>query len=201
MTLRRAGPTIYFVRHGQTDWNAQGRLQGQRDVPLNAEGLRQAGEAADRLRAVAGDGLDEADFVASPLARTRRTMEALRTRLDLDHQAYRLDERLKEISFGDWEGSTWSEIRRRDRGRALARDRDRWEYRPPGEGAESYAMLVDRVAPALAALDRTTVMVAHGGIARAVLVGLGYVSPAQAPRMGIRQGGVLVLDGTGWRWT
>lgn len=193
-------PTIYFVRHGQTDWNAEGRLQGQRDIALNAEGLRQAAEAAASLRGVAGDALDGADYVASPLARTRRTMEALRGHLALDPAAYRTDDRLKEISFGAWEGSTWSEIRRWDRARALARDRDRWGYRPPGEGAESYAMLAERVAPALAALDRTTVMVAHGGIARAVLVSLGYLGIGQAPRIGIRQGGVLVLDRTGWRW-
>lgn len=193
-------PTIYFVRHGQTDWNAQGRLQGQRDVDLNAFGLRQAAEAAGRLRVAAGEDLAGADFVASPLSRTRRSMEALRGSLGLDARAYRIDERLKEICFGDWEGSTWSEVRRRDRERALARDRDRWGYRPPGEGAESYAMLVERVAPALAALDRTTVMVAHGGTARAALVGLGYLGIGQAPRIAIRQGGVLVLDGTGWRW-
>ena len=195
-----AVPTIYFIRHGQTDWNAEGRLQGQRDVDLNAEGLRQAEEAAGRLREVAGAALDEADFVASPLIRTRRTMEALRGHLGLDGQGYRRDDRLKEISFGAWEGSTWSEIRRFDRARALARDRDRWGYRPPGQGAESYAMLVERVAPVLAALDRTTVMVAHGGIARAVLVARGYLGIGQAPRIGIRQGGVLVLDGSGWRW-
>lgn len=195
-----AVPTIYFVRHGQTDWNAEGRLQGQRDTDLNAQGLRQAEEAAEKLRAVAGTALETADFVASPLIRTRGTMEALRRHLDLDGRAYRLDDRLKEISFGDWEGSTWSEIRRFDRARALARDRDRWGYRPPGQGAESYAMLVERVAPVLATLDRTTVMVAHGGIARAVLVSRGYLSIGQAPRISIRQGGVLVLDGAGWRW-
>ncbi|HEX8416958.1 MAG TPA: histidine phosphatase family protein [Methylobacterium sp.] len=193
-------PVLYFVRHGQTDWNAEGRLQGQRDTDLNAEGLAQAGEAARRLQAVAGDGLREADFVASPLNRTRRTMEGLRTALDLPPDGYRLDPRLKEIGFGDWEGSTWAEIRRRDGARATARDRDRWGYRPPGEGGESYAMLVERVAPALADLRGPTVMVAHGGIARAILVARGHLSPYQAPRIGIRQGGVLVLDESGWRW-
>ncbi|MBX9931192.1 MAG: histidine phosphatase family protein [Methylobacterium sp.] len=193
-------PTIYFVRHGQTDWNAEGRLQGQRDVDLNAEGLRQAAAAADRLRDVAGQALDEADYVASPLTRTRRTMETLRLTLGLDPGGYRLDDRLKEISFGDWEGSTWSEIRQRDRSRALARDRDRWGYQSPGKGGESYAMLVARVAPALADLDRTTVMVAHGGIARAVLVSRGHLGIGQAPRIGIRQGSVLVLAAESWHW-
>ena len=192
--------TLYFIRHGQTDWNAQGRLQGQRDIPLNGEGLRQADMAADRLKALAEAGLAEADFVASPLSRTRQTMEALRTRLGLDPDGYRLDPRLKEICFGAWEGSTWAEIRRRDGARALARDRDRWGYRPPGEGSESYAMLVERVAPALAELRRPTVVVAHGGVARAILVILGHLTIREAPRIGIRQGGVLVLDDARWRW-
>ncbi|WP_336489670.1 histidine phosphatase family protein [Methylobacterium nigriterrae] len=192
--------TIYFVRHGQTDWNAEGRLQGQRDTALNATGLRQAEEAADRLRALSGDSLAGADFVASPLLRTRRTMEALRACLNLPPEGYRTDPRLKEIGFGAWEGSTWAEIRRRDPAGAAARDRDRWGYQPPGFGAESYAMLTERVAPALAAFRGTTVVVAHGGIARAMLVALGHLEPWSAPRIGIRQGGVLVLEDERWHW-
>ena len=198
--MPRVIPTLYVVRHGQTDWNAEGRLQGQRDIALNAEGLRQADEAAGRLARAAGADLSSLDFVASPLARTRRTMEALRARLDLAPDAYRVDPRLKEISFGAWEGSTWAEIRRRDAARAAARDRDRWGYRPPGEGAESYAMLVERVAPSLAALDGPACIVAHGGVARAILVIRGCLGIREAPRMGIRQGGVLVLEGQSWRW-
>lgn len=196
----RAVPTIYFIRHGQTDWNAEGRLQGQRDVDLNALGLRQAAEAADRLREVAGAGLAEADFVASPLLRTRRTMEALRARLALPADGYRRDPRLKEIHFGAWEGLTWAEIRRRDPGGAAARDRSRWSYRPAGAGAESYAMLTARVAPVLGEFRRTAVVVAHGGVARAMLVALGHLDVRAAPRIGIRQGSVLVLDADGWRW-
>ena len=149
---------------------------------------------------VAGADLPGLDFVASPLARTRRTMETLRTHLGLAPEAYRTDDRLKEISFGAWEGSTWAEIRRRDMARAAARDRDRWGYRPPGEGAESYAMLVERVAPVLAALDGPACIVAHGGVARAILVIRGCLGIREAPRLGIRQGGVLVLEGRNWRW-
>lgn len=133
MNPRDVNP-IYFIRHGQTDWNAEGRLQGQRDIDLNAEGLRQAEGVAARLARVAGAGLAEMDFAASPLTRTRRTMETLRRTLDLAPDAYRLDPRLKEISFGAWEGSTWAEIRRRDPSGALGRDRDRWGYRPRRHG-------------------------------------------------------------------
>lgn len=198
--IRATMRTIYFIRHGQTAWNAEGRLQGQRDIDLNSTGEAQAREVADRLADVAGDDLATADFVASPLTRTRRTMEILRARLDRDPTAYRADDRLREINFGAWEGSTWAEIRRRDPGGAHARDRDRWRYRPPGLSGESYAMLTERVAPVLAELGPATVMVAHGGVARAVLVALGHLDAYAAPRIGIRQGVVLVLDAKGWRW-
>lgn len=192
--------TIYFIRHGQTDWNAEGRLQGGRDTDLNALGEAQAVAAADRLAALAGSTLAEADFVASPLKRTRRTMEILRTTLGLPHEAYRVDPRLREIGFGSWEGSTWSEIRRRDPAGAAGRERDRWRHRPPGLGGESYAALVERVGPALTGLERDAVVVAHGGVARAALVALGHLDPYTAPRLGIRQGEVLVLEPGGWRW-
>ncbi|GJD47065.1 2,3-bisphosphoglycerate-dependent phosphoglycerate mutase [Methylobacterium cerastii] len=192
--------TIYFIRHGQTDWNAEGRLQGQRDIALNAVGQVQAADAADRLAALAGERIAEAEFIASPLLRTRRTMEILRDRLGLAPAGYRSDPRLMEIDFGSWEGQTWAEIRRRDPGGASARDRDRWGYRPSGSSAESYAMLTERVAPVFADLGRSTVVVAHGGVARAMLVALGHLDIKAAPRIAVRQGAVLVVDAAGWRW-
>jgi len=196
----QSSAAIWFVRHGQTDWNAQRRLQGQRDIDLNATGLSQAVEAASRLRAVAGGELAQASFVSSPLIRTRRTMEALRGALGLPEAEYRADDRLKEICFGTWEGSTWAEIRRWDPSGAAARDRDRWNYRPKGQGAESYAMLTERVAALLQELAGPTVLVAHGGVARAALVALGHLDTYAAPRLGIRQGNILVIEPGGWRW-
>ncbi|MEE7466869.1 histidine phosphatase family protein [Methylobacterium oryzae] len=171
--------TIYFIRHGQTAWNAEGRLQGGRDTDLNAQGEAQAAAVAERLAAAAGPALTGADFVASPLKRTRRTMEILRTTLGLPPEAYRTDPRLREIGFGSWEGSTWAEIRRRDPAGAAGRDRDRWHYRPPGLGAESYAGLVERVGPMIAALERdavidTEAMLAHYRRIEADRAGLGY---------------------------
>jgi broad specificity phosphatase PhoE len=192
--------TIYFIRHGQTAWNAEGRLQGSRDTELNALGEEQAAAAAERLARLAGAAVAGADFVASPLRRTRRTMEILREKLGLSPLDYRTDPRLREIGFGAWEGSTWAEIRRRDPAGAAARDRGRWNHRPPGPGAESYAALVERVAPVFADLDRTSVVVAHGGVARAVLVALGHLDVYAAPRLGIRQGEILLIEPHGWRW-
>lgn len=192
--------TIYFIRHGQTSWNAEGRLQGGRDIDLNANGEAQAAAVAERLRALAGPRLPEADFVASPLKRTRRTMEILRVTLGLTPDDYRTDDRLREIGFGHWEGSTWAEIRRRDPDGASARDRSRWRHRPPGPGGESYEALAERVAPILDDLHRDAVMVSHGGVARAMLVALGLLDVYAAPRLGIRQGEVLVLEHDGWRW-
>ncbi|ACL60680.1 histidine phosphatase family protein [Methylobacterium nodulans] len=193
-------PALYFVRHGETDWNAEGRLQGQRDTPLNARGHAQAAEVADRLRGLLGARADDLAYLASPLTRTRATMERLRAALGLAPDAYATDPRLMEIGFGAWEGRTWREIRAADPRAYAARNRDRWGHCPPGEGAESYAMLLDRVRPVLDTLSEPTVMVAHGGIARAVLVATGHATPAEAPHRDVWQGRVLVIDAAGHRW-
>ncbi|KMO13115.1 histidine phosphatase family protein [Methylobacterium platani] len=191
---------LYFVRHGETDWNAEGRLQGQRDTPLNHRGHAQAGEAAERLRGLLGADVGALPFIASPLERTRHTMEGLRRALGLDPAGYTLDPRLREIGFGAWEGLTWKDVRRSDPARSQARDRDRWGYCPPGEGAESYAMVAERVRPLLEALDRPTVVVAHGGVARAVMVALGAANTEDAPHLEILQGRILVLEAGTRRW-
>ncbi len=97
---------IYVIRHGQTDWNAESRLQGQKDIPLNDTGRQQATGNGLALGAILGADAAQFDFVASPLGRTRETMERLRRAMGLDPTAYRTDDRLKEVSFGDWEGFT-----------------------------------------------------------------------------------------------
>ncbi|MEO1066982.1 MAG: histidine phosphatase family protein, partial [Pseudomonadota bacterium] len=87
-------PLIYFIRHGQTDWNAEARFQGQQDIPLNDLGRDQARRNGTTLR----DLIDPADFdfVASPLSRTRDTMEIVRRAMGLDPMTYAMDERLRE---------------------------------------------------------------------------------------------------------
>src|SRR5712675_131442 len=77
----RSMPTIYYIRHGETEWNAEGKLQGNQDIPLNDLGRKQAAHAGKILTDLfARDGRDKSSlaFVASPLGRARLTMELIR---------------------------------------------------------------------------------------------------------------------------
>jgi broad specificity phosphatase PhoE len=190
--------TLYFIRHGETDWNAEARLQGQRDVPLNDFGRVQAEEVGRMLMQLAARP-EDLDYVASPLSRTRETMERMREAMGLHPPYYRTDARLAELTFGAWEGLTWREVRQRDPRGAKARDIDKWGFVPPK--GESYAMLAERVAPFLADLARDSVAVSHGGVARVLLALLGHVPQEEAPRVDIWQGRVLVFEPGRYFWT
>src|ERR1044071_6264782 len=105
--------TLYYLRHGETDRNVEGRLQGQRDIPLNALGRKQAVHCGEILRDLfARDGIDAKglDYICSPLGRARDTMELARAELSLPPKDYRIDERLTEVTFGEWEGYTLAEL-------------------------------------------------------------------------------------------
>jgi broad specificity phosphatase PhoE len=192
---------IYVIRHGQTDWNAEGRLQGQKDIPINTLGREQATRNGQTLRDIIGDA-DGFDFVASPLSRTRETMERLRTAMGLDPKAYRLDDRLKELSFGDWEGYTTAEIKRVDRERVRERARQKWSFIPPGADAESYEILSWRIGAWLASVDQPTVCVSHGGVVRSLFRIIGNVDEDEASNMPIHQDRIVRIetdrDEIGW---
>lgn len=194
-----AVPVIYYVRHGQTEWNAAGRLQGHRDIPLNERGRQQALAAALVLRDLLTKRQLQAQrlpFVASPLDRARQTMELLRGGLDLAPGDYGLDDRLREVAYGDWEGSTLTEARAISPEIFAARERDKWSVAPPG--GESYADLTKRVRGWLATLTGDTVVVAHGGTMRAVMVELGLIEPRAAVDLFIEQGVVYLFAGGTW---
>jgi len=184
-------PLFYFIRHGETDWNAEGRLQGQHDTPLNKVGIGQGVRCGDILRALLErDGRDPHafDYVASPLDRARKTMELVRGALALDPAGYRTDARLAELSFGHWEGFTFAELKANAAAmRALAtREHDKWGFVPPG--GESYADLLVRVSAWHADVARDTIVVSHGGVARTLIVHFEVDPPAAAPIRAIEQG-------------
>lgn len=207
--MQRAGegPTIQFpfrlvfVRHGETASNVEGRLQGQRDVPLNARGRDQAASLGRALSFALGPEirrLEAADaFFASPLSRARETMELMRATMRLPAERYLLEPALKELSFGDWEGLTWSEIRARDPGGAEARRADKWGFVPPG--GESYAMLAKRVQVWLAGRAGDAFIVARGGVARTLMVLLAGAPPQTAAEAPIPQGLAMIFDKRTWR--
>ena len=193
---------ILFVRHGETAWNAENRLQGQHDIPLNPRGRAQASAVGRVLRARIPHDLTKLDraraFVASPLSRARETMELMRAAMDLVPKSYRLDPALMELTFGDWEGHTWSEVAARDPKGVRGRFADKWNYVPPN--GESYAMLAERIKSWLAALSSDVVVVSHGGVARALMRLLAGEPEAKAADEPVVQGRALLFDRDGWRY-
>jgi broad specificity phosphatase PhoE len=125
-------------------------------------------------------------------------MELMRVAMGLHPSAYRTDERLRELTFGAWEGLRWKEVRSKHPTDAAARERDKWGFVPPQ--GESYAMLTERVRPFVEGITRDTVVVAHGGVARAFLVLRSHVSIQHAPRVDIWQGKLLVFEGRKHDW-
>jgi probable phosphoglycerate mutase len=144
-------------RHGNTDWNAGNRVQGQTDVPLNALGREQALEAAELLVRRKPDGI-----VSSDLRRASETAEALATLTGL---AIREDDRLRERYFGAWQGLTMPEVSQR-----YPAEHARWTAgQDPGGDVESLDDLGKRVAEALldaAEAGDTVVVATHGAAAR-----------------------------------
>ena len=191
-------PTIYFIRHGETAWNAAGRFQGSKDIPLNDLGRVQATHAGDVLGDLVarnGHALDDLAFVASPLMRARVTMELVRTELRLPPDGFALDDRLREIAYGEWEGSTLPEMRASHPDLFAERERDKWHVSPPG--GESYVSVTQRMREWYDSLPGNTVAVSHGGTARALMVAIGVALPEKAADLFIEQGAVYVFrDGT-----
>lgn len=189
-------PPLYFVRHGETDWNAEGRLQGQRDIPLNDVGRVQA-EETGRILARIEPGFPDLAYWGSPLSRAAETMTIIREAIGLHGAGWNADDRLKELAFGRWEGLTWKEAEARDPHQAAARLADKWGTAPPD--GESYVDLAARVRAFMGQLDRPALVVSHGGVGRALHALVGGMATRQAADVYIRQGVVYVFDGASVR--
>jgi probable phosphoglycerate mutase len=165
MTLALNPIPFWFLRHGETDWNAEGRSQGRTDIPLNAVGLVQARRAA---LAMVDRGV--VSIVASPLSRALRTAEIVAEALNLPVST---DVELQEVAFGTEEGKPMGDWY------------DDWiagTFTP--DGAETFQALHDR---AVAAINRATarpgpvLVVAHGALFRALRMALGHEPNVRTP--------------------
>ena len=191
-------PVIYYIRHGETSWNADGRLQGTQDTALNDLGRSQAAQSGHVLAdLLARDGRDKAQipYLSSPLLRARTTMELMRGALNLPPRDYATDDRLREIGYGQWEGSTLAEMQAADPVFFAQRLADKWRVAP--EGGETYEAVQRRMRDWYDSVHGDTVVVAHGGTARALMVGLGFETPASASDLPIAQGAVYVFGNDG----
>ncbi|HET6321857.1 MAG TPA: histidine phosphatase family protein [Hyphomicrobium sp.] len=193
----RAGVTIYFIRHGETDWNAEARYQGQADIPMNATGRAQAQRNGEVLRGLL-PAIARCRFIASPLSRARATMEIVRNAMGLAPQAYDLDDRLKEINYGAWQGVFAADLPAVDAEGLAARTKDTFHWRP--RGGESYADLTARAVEWLGEIEEDTVVAAHGGISRVLRGHLYGIETAAVPDLPVPQDRVLVLRRDGMEW-
>ena len=190
-------PEIYVIRHGQTEWNAQTRMQGQRNIPLNDIGRAQA-RAYGRILSAAVKNAADFDFVSSPLGRARETMALIRTELGMPPDDYRLDPRLKEVKFGDWEGRTRAGLNK-DAPHLLAeRDAAGWNFCPPN--GESYAQMSNRVADWLSAICTNTIMVAHGGVIRILQVLITNAPRRRGPNLPAPQDKIMRIKDNRIEW-
>jgi probable phosphoglycerate mutase len=193
----RPGLKLFFVRHGETDWNAERRYQGQRDIPLNARGRAQSRRNGEALRPFLPQ-LAQADFVASPLGRARETMEILRQSLGLEPSSYRVDHRLIELSYGSWEGQLQAHLPQSDPKGLADRKIDPFRWRP--RGGESYEDLLRRTIEWADTLERDTVIASHGGVSRCLRAYVLALHREVIPSLESPQDRVLLLDDGRMSW-
>ncbi len=190
--MSKARPPIYFIRHGETDWNRQGLIQGWTDTPLNEMGHGQARAVAQALAALP-DLTSDYQFFVSPLQRARQTMGYLAETLALDPQQIAIDADVQELGFGVWEGKAFWELKASPIYPALPEDRYFW--RP--DGGESYEDGHARIRRWLGKVDRPTVVVAHGAIGRCLVAEIAGLGLRDLIKLAIRQGCYCRLqDGT-----
>ena len=180
----------FLVRHGETDWNAAGRAQGQSQVPLNAAGRAQARALAVRLRP-----LHFSAAYASDLRRVTETAAGILHGRDLSLVTLPA---LREKSFGEWEGMTFTEVEARDPERYAELFTDDGSFAPPG--GESDRQLLQRVGAAVDRLREThgrdrgnLLLVAHGGSLCATIVRLLELPAASMWRFRLDNGGLSAV--------
>ncbi len=189
--------TVYFVRHGETLFNRDKRLQGWIDSPLSERGQQQAMDVAKALRSL-NPGIRAA--YVSPLGRARQTAEIYRRELGISLET---TESLKEVSFGDFEGNTLPELDEKFPGQWRARQADKWNYRPPGGEANRDA--VPRAKEVVRRIEshpdgEPLLIIAHFAINRLVLSLLAGITPDETIKMDVPHESIYQARHENGRW-
>lgn len=163
-------PTILLIRHGETQWNIEGRLQGGQDAPLTLNGFRQICAVAENTRDIWKNlsASGTINYITSPLGRARQTASILADCWGIRYADFRCDEAIAERNYGEWEGMTLSEVSRARPAEFDAHQHDIWGYEVPG--GESKVQLCARIKSWLAKLstDHAHVVVTHSGCFRLI---------------------------------
>ena len=170
--MRHPPVEVYLVRHGETEWNAEGRFQGALDSPLTPHGREQAARIGRRLAGILPD--DVIELRASPLDRARRTADIVASHLN--GRPPMIDARLREISLGEWDGLTVEDIDAGWPDRLTGSTFADWYFRAPG--GESLDAAIQRAAGWLASLEYPVIAVSHGLFGRVIRGVYGRLKPA-----------------------
>lgn len=171
---------LYMLRHGETAWNTERRMQGARNSDLTERGRAQAQAMGRALKAELAREPQPTLFLRSPLGRVLDTSEIVGRELGLDPVEWRDDPRLVELGYGDWEGQSWKEIEATRPNALVDWKADPHGFTPPG--GETHAELRARSTAVLSdiiASQARTVIVGHG-VSGAVLRGLNLGLSAEA---------------------
>jgi len=159
-------PTIYLLRHGQTEWNVEGRYQGQLNSPLTSLGRKQAKSNALKLQKYLN--IDEVKLFASPLGRARETAEIMAKQSGLDASKIIFEEDIQEVNYGIFEGQTKAYCK--DVYAKEFADREANKFTYVLEGGESYENVFVRLKRWLCSVEdeKVVVVVAHEMVNRAL---------------------------------
>lgn len=176
---------VFLVRHGETDWNVRGKLLSFTDEPINAHGETQAATLAGILAPIRWD-----QVVSSPLARARRTAEVLLAANTGGAPTLVVDDRLREVDFGPFEGWTVEQLEADPV--AATRRRDGAQL----EGIEPDDAVADRARAVIHSLDPggTVLVVGHGRMLRVLIATALGLPPSFARRLRMRNCSPAILE-------
>ena len=169
-------PELWILRHGETTWNAEERMQGHLDSPLTQTGVEQAGNQREILRSISLP--DGPRFIVSHSGRALATADVVAQDSSWN---FVIDKRLMEVCLGDYQGKTLSEIKQSE-GLDLQSDRHLWKF--SGPGCESLADMTARVQSFLDDLKGPSVIITHGitsRVLRCLVLGIDVTKLASLP--------------------
>lgn len=189
--------TIYIVRHGETEWNAIGRIQGQKDSPLTDKGLKQAKEAAEKLKHIQFDAIFSSD-----LLRTRRTAEIIKLDRKLEIVTKKA---LQERTFGHFDGRMAEEYKKEtqhlfEEYQKLS-EQEQWKFKFAQEYESDEEVILRFITflreAAVAYPNKIILIVTHGGIIRTFLAHTGFAKMSELQAGSFKNAGYIKIQSDG----